>query len=505
MLFRLRRFACFTLATATATAYPIGAVSRPAYAADPPAPPLMVKAKHKPSDATWKDNPSRTVETLPGFSLSSPTPPLDKWGGRNDKKAKATGFFRVEKQGSRWVMVDPDGGLFVFVGLNSVSQGRGKTSLAALPVRFPGGDAAWAQGETTRFRDMGFNNWGAWSAWPVLRQASAPLPYVEGPTEWQAKAGMGQGFVRGFGGKLGIVRPGTGHSNYVGDCLPVFHPDFEKYCNDYAKPFAKLKDDPYLIGYLTDNELPVPKLDKYLALDPKDPALRDSQKAAQSWLDARKGKPATIADATDEDKDAWTAFVYDRYFSVTTKAIRKADPNHLCLGCRLYSSEKRMPGVFQAAGKYLDVIAINHYGSWNPTMNEITRWTEWSGKPTIITEWYAKGADSGFANTGGAGWLVQTQRDRGIFYQTFTLALMQSQTCVGWHWFKYMDNDPTDTQADPSNTDSNKGIVTAKYEEYKPLADAMRDLNHHVYSLVDYFDALPKSPQTQVSKAAAQR
>lgn len=464
-----------------------------AFAQSPP--PILVKAKHKPADATWKEYPSRTVETLPGFSTQAPAPPLDKWGGRTDKKTKATGFFRVEKQGDRWYMADPDGGLFIFVGVNSVSPGRGKTSLAAQTARFPGSDGAWAQGETDRFRDMGFNNWGGWSAWPVLRKADNPLPYVEGPSEWNDVTHKGQGFVRGFGSTMGIVKQGSGHATYPNDCLPVFHPDFEKYCNDYAKPFAKLKNDPYLIGYLTDNELPVPQLEKYLALAPNDPHMGSSQKAAQNWLNARKsGKPSTISDATDEDKSAWTEFVYDRYFAITTRAIRAADPNHLCLGSRLYSSEKRMPGVFRAAGRYLDVIAVNHYGSWNPASGEITRWTTWSGKPTLITEWYAKGADSGFANTSGAGWLVQTQRDRGVFYQTFTLALLQAQTCVGWHWFKYMDNDPTDTAADPSNTDSNKGVVTAKYKEYKPLADAMRDLNRSVYGLADHFDALPKAP-----------
>jgi hypothetical protein len=39
----------------------------------------------------------------------------------------------------------------------------------------------------------------------------------------------------------------------------------------------------------------------------------------------------------------------------------------------------------------------------------------------MITEFYAKGEDSGMGNTGGAGWLVKTQKDRGTFYQNFIL------------------------------------------------------------------------------------
>ena len=47
-------------------------------------------------------------------------------------------------------------------------------------------------------------------------------------------------------------------------------------------------------------------------------------------------------------------------------------------------------------------------------------------KPFIVTEWYAKGMDSGMANTTGAGFVVKTQADRGRFYQNFTLGLLES-------------------------------------------------------------------------------
>jgi len=92
------------------------------------------------------------------------------------------------------------------------------------------------------------------------------------------------------------------------------------------------------------------------------------------------------------------------------------------------------------------------------------------------------------ANTTGAGWLVKTQRDRGWFYQNFALALLESRVCVGWHWFKYADNDPTDTKADPSNLDSNKGIVSADYTPWVDLLAAMKALNDRTYSLVNHMD-----------------
>ena len=50
------------------------------------------------------------------------------------------------------------------------------------------------------------------------------------------------------------------------------------------------------------------------------------------------------------------------------------------------------------------------------------------------------------------------------------------------------DNDPTAKGADPSNLDSNKGLVDNEYNLYKPLADAMKELNINAYRLADWFD-----------------
>lgn len=127
-------------------------------------------------------------------------------------------------------------------------------------------------------------------------------------------------------------------------------------------------------------------------------------------------------------------------------AVKLHDPNHLFLGTGFHRSDLRRPEIFRAAGPHVDVISVNYYRAWAPDPERLAMWARESHKPVIITEWYAKGVDSGLANTGGAGWLVKTQRDRGLFYENFTLGLLQSKDCVGWHWFKYVDNDPTDTR-----------------------------------------------------------
>lgn len=450
--------------------------------------PLLVPTKRRPADAEWTLYPARTVESLGTLRVS---PPFSRWGGRTDRRVESTGFFRVKKEGDRWWLVDPDGFLFLHVAVSGIDRGHTDSAQAIARATY-GTPEHWCDETEKMLRGLAFNGAGAWSDVALIRTVKTPLPLVYtiiGNTTGAPGGGTGGGgFMSNFGKTHRITRPGVGHAMFLNDCLPIFHPDFPKFCDDYARPLAALKDDPHLLGYFSDNELPMPRLDKYLALPPNDPIMGSSYSAAKSWLDTRKGKNATLADVTDEDRDAWTEYAYDRYFALTTGAIRRYDPNHLCLGSRFYGPEKEKPGAFRAAGKYLDAIGVNVYFVFGPKRENFTRWTEWSGKPFLVTEFYAKGMDSGLANTSGAGWTVPTQRDRGLFYQTFTLGLLETKSCVGWHWLSYRDNDPANPNAEASNRDANKGIVTLQYKPYEALTHQMRELNSNIYSITDLFD-----------------
>lgn len=100
----------------------------------------------------------------------------------------------------------------------------------------------------------------------------------------------------------------------------------------------------------------------------------------------------------------------------------------------------------------------------------------------LITEWYAKGADSGLSNVAGAGFTVPTQKDRGRFYQNFTIGLMRNPNVVGWHWFRYIDDGNLRTKGKSCN----KGIVDLNFETHRDLADSMRAINAIHYQLADH-------------------
>lgn len=419
----------------------------------------------------WK---ARETRTLVGFDVR-PTAgdSLTRFGGLASNRKEGAGFFHVEKLGDRWWMIDPDGGRFVFSGVCSVKP-EDEFDAKVPFERLYGSKNVWADKTLENFRAMGFHGIGGFSDHETLRLASQPMPYT-----------VTLNLMSSFAKSLTLTRQASGHAGYDLDCLPVFHPDFEKHCLlQCMERLSTMKEDPWLVGVFSDNEMPIAKdmLDRMLKLDDSKKGYANMKTAAEAFM-VGKGK------ISDDLRRQFVEKVYDIYFCLTTKAIRRVLPHHMCLGSRFHGPAVNSSAAWAAAGRWCDVISINYYNVWTPKKEHLDQWIKWSGKPCLITEFYAKGADSGMGNTTGAGWLVKTQAERGAFYHNFTLALLESKSCVGWSWFKYMDNDPSDPKTDPSNKDSNKGMFNAHYEPYLPLLDAMKELNTRVYSLIQHFDS----------------
>jgi len=431
----------------------------------------------KPGFREWKDYPTRTLATLKDYQATRDQN-LDTYGGIMSYQANATGFFHVANVKGRWWSVDPEGHLFIDKAMNDINIGQSDNNKNAFNQLYHS-PADWALKTTQMLRDLGFNGAGAWSSYQVLSdlgKKAQPLAYT-----------VMLDFMGGYGKNKGAYQQ-SGHLGYPDNAIFVFDPAFEKFCDQYARQISVNKNDKNLYGYFSDNELPFYRksLDNYLSKkDKTDPGYI----AAQKWLTDHQYDQAAI---TDQMRNEFLGFVVDRYLSIVSKAIKKYDPNHMYIGCRFNGYEKTVKEVIQAAGKYLDLVSINYYDHWTPDAGDMRNWTVWSGKPFIITEWYVKGEDSGMGNYSGAGWVVKTQQERGMFYQNFTLGLLESGNCVGWHWFKYQDNDPANKNVDPSNTDANKGILNNRYQPYSGLTEKMKELNEQVYSLIDFFDAREK-------------
>jgi hypothetical protein len=445
---------------------------------------FTVEAAPKPGEP-WRAYPTRTLDSLPVEVRGQTDPSLNQYGGWQKHQLSATGFFYATNWSARWWLVDPAGRLFFQAGVASVKTIPTPGARAALTNKF-GNEAGWAEQTTQMLRDNGFNGLGGWAEVDKFRAVTRPLPYTR---IWN--------FMSSYGKKRGGTVQQPGHTGYPNDCIFVFDPEFEKFCDDHARQLAVNANDPWLLGHFSDNEMPFKReaLKNYLGLPAQDPG----HLAARAWLQKRHGHNATPKDLTPQDEQDFLGVVVERYFEIVSRAIKKHDPNHLFLGARFYGSDLRFPEIFRAAGPYVDVVSVNWYRTWTPVRERLDMWTRESGKPVLITEWYAKGVDSGMGNTGGAGWLVKTQRERGLFYENFTLALLEAPSCVGWHWFRYADNDPGDKSVDPSNRDSNKGIVNNRYEPYAPLLNSMKQINSRLYGLAEHFS---KAPTTKSGKFA---
>lgn len=427
-------------------------------------------AMQKKPGAKWEERATRILTRTPAQADA-----IDQYGGSMAWPAEtASGFFRTQKLDNRWWLIDPEGRRFIQAGIAAVTtMGNSVTAKTALAEQFSD-MAGWAKASSSLLRDNGFNGAGAWSnnlfAKPEYRMPHARIV----------------NFMGDYGKQRGGIFVKPGHLGYPENAIFVFDPEFPVFAEKYAQNLTKEASNPWLMGWFSDNEMPLysKTLDGFLRLPADDHGGRE----ARRWLAERQQRSEpSIGTITTEDRLAFVGHVYDTYLRIVSGALRRADPNHLYLGSRLHSDELTNPHVWQAAGRYIDVVSVNFYRDWAPAASLLKDWENWSGKPVMITEWYTKGEDSGLPNTTGAGWVVKTQIDRGDHYQNFTLALLESPNVVGWHFFKYQDNDPNASNPEPSNIDSNKGLVNVRYQPYPELLLRAKKVNQHKYGLIQYF------------------
>lgn len=446
-----------------------------------------------PQVKTWTLTEVCNIAALPGF-VASPEPARDRFGGRTDVKLAATGFFRVERIGHRWWLVTPEGHPCLSPGINNVGQNvLGSTKEEADAVARFGSIAAWAEATLTQLRDLGVTSLSSdgksldeMKVHAALLQAKQRLPWT---MTWQLLPAFGQEY-----GLHDATFKGTGQGDpkaNVPICLPVFNPDFAAFCDEYVRAqVATVKDDPFLIGYFTDNELPnsPDTLDRVLRAGPADHLLGTAYQPAVDWLSARRGAAFDPKQSilTDLERIEFLGFVFDRYYAITSAAIRRHDPHHLCLGSRLHKFAVQNPAILAAADRHLDVISVNFYGTPAPAAELLALWRKASNdRPFIITEFYAMGDDLSFDNTNGDGWIVRTQADRGRFYENFVLRVLESGNVVSWQWFKHRD---------ASKHGSNKGLLDSDHSPYAGFSEIYRRVNHQVYQVAEWFDQQRQPP-----------
>jgi hypothetical protein len=437
--------------------------------------------------------------------------PRTRWGGIAEPNFRSSGYFRIaERHGTFWI-IDPDGGRFLSKGVNSVRfdqdtiQNSDRIPYAEACQQKYGSRDAWRAAVARRLVRWGFNTLGAWSDEAVAKADASPLaltPILD--------LGMS------FAWAKGDVVKGKPQQDFP----DVFDADFDRHLHHKAQVLCGTRrDDRAIIGWFIDNELRWgPDWrgdDELLTIFIVLPFASPGRIAALTWLRERhpdfqqfnatwrapaeswnefallthveapyRRKPTYQRSAYEEDAanracpgraaftadcEAFAAFVAERYFALTSAAIKAADPHHLVLGCRF--AYVPPPGVIDAAARHVDVISFNCYDLDASTVIDAYAVT---GKPCLIGEFSFRGVDSGLPNTNGAGPLVATQAERAVCFRHYVTTALRKQAIVGFHWFEHADQ-PANGRIDGEN--SNFGTVTIGDDVYEELTQAMSTIN----------------------------
>ena len=425
---------------------------------------------------------------------------------------KTNQFFHAAKVDSRWWLVAPGGRRFISKGVTTVQfaqdtiQGTITSPYGDTNREKYGSVQAWRKAAAKRLIGWGFNTLGAWSDDAVSEvsvdgKRLAYAPIVDLGAKFVAEKQRAAAWLHG-------VFP------------DVFDPDFEPMAHRLARERCTPRaGERWLLGWFTDNELRWSPdwrgSDELLTMFLSLPADVPGKKAAVDLMRERYGsvtnfnavwkstfsgwdeltqtnsvhapvvrkaiyqqneeteRQANEADpkraAFVADCEAFLARLAERYFRITSEAIKAADPNHMNFGCR-FAYVPPSP-VIAAAAKYTDAISFNCY-RLDPR-ETIERYSAF-GKPLIIGEFSFRSEDSGLPNTRGAGPKVKTQAERAAAFKEYVTLALQNPNLVGYHWFEHADQ-PKEGRFDGEN--SNYGVVNIHDEVYEELTRTMTEIN----------------------------
>lgn len=439
--------------------------------------PITVEYAEKPGQA-FKEAKTRILPYLVGYAQQTKTQDeylqsVNKYGSyTKGKKFMATGRFRVEKNpnGRSWI-VDPEGYPYYVRGIASFRMDGNISAFGKLYSSVND----WVAKSQKQFSEMGFHSvcafgkeQGDQAVNDYNKSASSPL--TQAPSF---------SFLSEFKNNKGISYPGQNVNLKIG---LVFYEGWEQWCKEYlnSDAFGMFRNNPDVLGFFSDNEIDFSSwgnrlLDRFLKISNK----QDPAYIAAAKFMTDNGKNANASDVTDELNNEFAGICAEKYFSAIKNAVKASkDPELLYLGSRLHSLPKYNSYIIKAAGKYCDVISINYYSKWSPEKGYMDGWKiQAGGTPFMVTEFYTKGEDTRLDNSSGAGFVVRDQQNRGFAYQHFTLGLLEAKNCVGWVFFKYLDDE-----------DCNKGLLDYNYKPYTSLTKYMSDINCNIYNLIEYFD-----------------
>jgi hypothetical protein len=394
---------------------------------------------------------------------------------------------RLEERDGWWWLVPPDGRRVFSVGVSCVNGGVPRDEYDPDNPGYAGwrlyrDERAWCDAVVERLGRWGFNTVGGWGDFDALMRA-APAART---------------------GEVGAAGPWFTPVLHVGSTVGAPWLDMwdgkllARMDRVAREQILRLRDDPRVIGYYSDNELgwwnatlfkmtlehhPSSGQRRRLVMLLREhyrddwAALRRDFHAhdAASWGDLKRGG-ALHPRAGRKGLAVMHRFLgmmADRYYRLMRDTIRRYDRRALVLGDRYQSFY--YPEVARAAGRYVDAVSTNLNAAWNDgtfprfyldTLHRLT------GKPVMVSEIYMAAAEnrSGNRNSRGVYPVVATQAQRARAARVTLDAVARVPYVVGVEWFQYCDEPP---HGRPDGENFNFGLVDVGDRPYEALTAAV--------------------------------
>ncbi|TWI59909.1 agarase [Halalkalibacter nanhaiisediminis] len=378
---------------------------------------------------------------------------ISSYGGDQNRKFKATGFFRVEKADDRWWMVDPDGNAFVTIGVNHTDETNLKYehNFDIWKEKY-GSRENWLKGLSKDLKDWGFNTIG-WTGDYISGDWGKALDWYGDPinlghsTGWAAADYKVADMPYVLQIRVSEIEDWNGQPAYP----DVYSDEFDKYCGYLARSIcADHADSKNLIGYFL---VDIP-----------------------GWIPHASGRFFKGFEGLSEEEHNKKLFdVATKYYETMTKHIRQYDPNHLILGDR-YNGNKGIPEpVLEAMKPFVDVLSIQYFTSNNKEgyeqmRNDFAKWQKIVDKPVInadIGNWCQTKMNPNRVSD------LKTQTDRAEDYIASINELLNEPWFIGWHWCAHVENKARGW-----------GIKDPYDNPYSDFIDPVKEFNKKIYETI---------------------
>ncbi|OFX57764.1 MAG: hypothetical protein A2066_14405 [Bacteroidetes bacterium GWB2_41_8] len=396
-----------------------------------------------------------------------------KYGGYLHAKTKATGFFYTEKIDGKWWFVDPEGYLFLSVGVDCVSAGGGG-NIRDLDKR----DGIYKELPPENIsQNQGRRGGASFGTWNLFRRYGDSYPteskemIIKRMDKWGLNtiANWSSPEVMNMNRKAFMFQlRGVGIEGGLMGLPDVYTADFASRVDAGCKESVEqYKDNPWLIGYFTGNE---PSwLEQELRLC--DMILEGADKPIKTEL-----KKWLAKGDTPENRKQFIFKTFRIFLETVDNAIKKYDPNHLNLGIRFGNVMHIDREILEICKDVFDVFSFNCYDLY-PKKEMMDRAMEMTGLPMIIGEYHFGTVDRGMAQS---LWQVNSQLERGVAYRYYTERAYQHPGLIGTAYFQWCDQDYSGRR---DGENYNCGLVDVTDRPYQHQVEAMMETAKRLFDI----------------------